>query len=159
MSNQDSDCFVQVTRVQINENVMYFQPSKEKCLDIFRVVQENLNIPQFTTFGIKLTAFLPTDGPMGAVEFVESKALAVSSKQWNSLGQGRRGTGLRVVLHQDGIYELKIEPFFNDPSQLYIELDIQHPEPFVGLDSIEGWMDAAYNYMFGNVKEFLGSFK
>ncbi|MGB9588803.1 MAG: hypothetical protein ACPL7O_11545, partial [Armatimonadota bacterium] len=70
-------------------------------------------------------------------------------------GQGRKGTGLRIVLHQQGIHELKIEPFFGDPSQLYIELDVQHPEPFADLSSIEDKMDAAYEYLFGNVSRFL----
>jgi hypothetical protein len=159
MANPDNDCFVQQTRIQVNENVLYFQASKEKCLDIFNIVSKRLGIQQFVTFGVKLTAFLPMEGPNAAAEFVESRALSVRPEEWALLGAGRKGTGLRVVFHQDGVYELKLEPFFNDLSQLYVELDVQHPETFVGLDSIEGWMDAAYNYLFNNVKSFLGSLK
>jgi len=159
MANPDSDCFVQQTRVQVNENVMYFQASKEKCLDIFNLVQSRLSIPQFLTFGVKLTAFLPLSEPDAATELLESRALAILPKQWELLGPGRRGSGLRIVLHQDGVHELRIEPFFNDPSQLYVELDVQHPQPFTGLEGVEGRMDAAYEYLFGNVKDFLASLK
>jgi hypothetical protein len=159
MANPDSDCFVQQTRIQINENVMYFQASKEKCLDIFRSVTERLGLKQFLTFGIKLTAFLPMSKPDNASEFLASTALAVKPDQWELLGPGRKGTGLRIVLHQNGVHELKIEPFFNDPTQLFVELDVQHPEPFSGLDSIEPWMDSAYDFLFTNAKSFLGSLR
>lgn len=155
MANADSDCFIQQNRVQVNEEVMYFQASKEKCLDIFRLVQGKLNIRQFLTFGVKLTAFLPLSEPNAAAELIESHALAIHTGQWELLGQGRRGTGLRIVLHQDGVYDLRIEPFFSDPTQLYVELDVQHPQPFSELDGIESKMDAVYEYLFGNVRDFL----
>ena len=159
MANPDSDCFVQQTRIQVNENVMYFQASKEKCMDIFRLVTEKLGIQQFLTFGIKLTAFLPMSKPDDAAEFLESTALAIKPDQWELLGPGRKGTGIRVVLHQNGVHELKIEPFFNDLTQLYVELDVQHPQPFSGLDTIESKMDSAYDYLFTNAKAFLGSLR
>lgn len=157
MANQDGDCFVQQTRIQVNESVMHFQASKEKALEIFRIAREWLGIQQFLTFGIKLTAFLPFDAPGEAVSFIEGRMLNLSGQQWDELGPGRKGTGLRIVLHQCGIHELKIEPFFNDPSQLYIELDVQHPEQFNDLSGIEGKMDAAYDFIFGPVKRFLAS--
>jgi hypothetical protein len=56
------------------------------------------------------------------------------------------------------VHDLRIEPFFNDTSQLYIELDVQHPNPLDSLDLVEQRMDAVYEYLFGNVKDFLGSF-
>ncbi len=157
MANQENDCFIQQTRIQVNESVMHFQASKEKALEIFRIAAQWLGIQQFLTFGVKLTAFLPFDAPEESVSFVERNLVRVSDAQWDLLGPGRRGTGLRIVLHQDGIHELKIEPFFNDPSQLYIELDVQHPEPFADLSGIEAKMDAAYSYIFGPVKHFLAS--
>lgn len=158
MANPENDCFVQQTRVQVNENVMYFQASKEKCLHIFEIVKDGLNIQHFLTFGIKLTAFLPMSRPDAAVEFIESRALTMSEDQWAILGPGRKGTGLRIVLHRQGVHELRIEPFFNDTSQLYVELDVQHPEPFNDLSGLEAKMDDAYDYLFTNVKDFIASF-
>lgn len=157
MANADSDCFVQQTRIQVNENVIHFQSSKEKALEIFGIARQFLGIQQFLTFGVKLTAFLPFDSPEDSISFIDQQVLRIAETQWDLLGPGRKGTGLRIVLHQDGIHELKIEPFFNDPSQLFLELDVQHPEPFTDLNGIEGRMDAAYSFVFGQLKRFLAS--
>jgi hypothetical protein len=155
MGNPDSECLVQLGRMQINENVMYFEASKEKCVDLFTRVSERFNIQQFMTFGIKLTAFLPMDSPNGASEFLQEFAFGLGQREWSLLGPGSRGAGMRVVLHQDGIVDVKIEPFFNEPSQLYVEVDVQHPEPFSTLANVGPWMDQAYQFLFGNVKDFL----
>src|ERR1035437_6574744 len=55
MANPTGDFFIQTTRMQINDNVDYFQSSKERAIDLFRLAQNRLHIPQFMTFGIKLT--------------------------------------------------------------------------------------------------------
>lgn len=157
MANADGDCFVQQTRIQVNENIIHFQSSKEKTVEIFNICRGFLGIQQFLSFGVKLTAMLPFDSPQDSVSFIDQRMLKITEPQWELLGDGRKGTGLRIVLHQDGIHELKIEPFFNDPSQLYLELDVQHPEPFNDLNGIEGQMDAAYGFVFGQLKRFLSS--
>lgn len=157
MANPNGDCFVQLGRTQINESLMYFQASKEKCLDIFRMVQEKFRIPQFMTFGLKLTAALPLSSPGEAAQMLQNKAFSISNSQWDLLGHGRQGAGIRVVLHQDGVYDLRIEPLFSNPSELFIELDVQHPQPFSRMEDIGPKMDAVYDYMFGNVKEFIGA--
>lgn len=155
MANPTSDFFIQTSRLQINDNVDYFQSSKEKTLDLLNLAQGKLNIPQFATFGIKLTAFLPMEKGRNSAEMIETSAMASVVDNLELLGPGRKGVGLRFVLHQDGVIELKIEPFFNDLSQLYVELDIQHPNPFNDLSEIEPKMDAAYDYMFREVAGFL----
>jgi hypothetical protein len=154
MANPTGDFFIQTTRMQVNDNVDYFQSSKERAIDLFRMAQERLNIPQFVTFGVKLTAFLPIEGA-NAAQIIENTALASIKDNTEILGPGRKGVGLRFVLHQDGVHELKIEPFFNDLSQLYIELDVQHPTPFNDLGVVEPKMDAAYDYLFREVQGFL----
>ena len=155
MANPADDFFIQTTRMQINDNVDYFQSSKERAIELFRMAQDRLNIPQFMTFGIKLTAFLPVEDGADAAQLIEQAMLGSVQSELDILGQGRKGVGLRFVLHQNGVHELKIEPFFNDPTQIYIELDVQHTNPFNELSSIEPKMDAAYNYLFGEVKDFL----
>ncbi len=155
MANPNGDFFIQTTRMQVNESVDHFQSSKEKILDLFKITQEKLHIPQFVTFGIKLVAFLPVSGPFNAAQIIENSALSSIKDNLDLLGPGRQGAGLRFVLHQDGVHELKIEPFFGDLTQLYVELDVQHPNPFNELDLIELRMDAAYDYLFREVSGFL----
>lgn len=157
MANPNGDdFFIQASRMQTNENVAtYFQSSKEKTLDLFRIAQARLKIPQFLTFGIKLTAFLPLEKGPNAAQLLEDKAVASIKDNLEILGPGRQGVGLRFVLHQDGVHELKIEPFFTDLTQLYVELDVQHPAPFADLSLIEPKMDTAYDYLFREVKGFI----
>jgi hypothetical protein len=154
MANPTGDFFIQTSRMQVNDTVDYFQASKEKAIDLFRMAQERLNIPQFITFGVKLTAFLPVEGK-NAAQIIEDSALASIKDRMEILGPNRKGVGLRFVLHLDGVHEVKIEPFFNDLSQLYVELDVQHPIPFSDIALIEPKMDAAYDYLFREVQGFL----
>jgi hypothetical protein len=158
MANPDSDCFIQTTRVQINESIMHFQSTKEKCMDIFEVTQSHLRVPQFVTFGVKLIAFMPMNEAPRSAQFVEEKLMPTFSEKLALLGEGRQGVGIRVVLHKEGVYELKIEPFFSDMSQLYLELDVQHPTPFSDIACVEEKMDSAYEYLFGPVKDLVMSF-
>jgi hypothetical protein len=155
MANPTGDFFIQTTRMQTNDNVDYFQAAKEKTIDLFRLAQERLHIPGFLTFGVKLTAFLPIEGNLDAAQMLENSALSSIKNSMEILGPGRKGVGLRFVLHQDGVHELKIEPFFSDARQLYVELDVQHPNPFDDLSIIEAKMDAAYDYLFREVQGFL----
>lgn len=155
MANPTGDFFIQTTRMQVNDTVDYFPSSKEKTVDLFRLAQQKLNIQQFVTFGVKLTAFLPVDGPKNAAELIEDTMLASVKDNLELLGPGRQGAGIRFVLHQDGVHELKIEPFFSDLRQIYIELDVQHPAPFSDLNLIESRMDAAYDYLFREVSGFV----
>jgi hypothetical protein len=158
MANPDGDCFIQQTRIQMNESVMHFQSTKEKCVDLFSIIQSQLQIPQFMTFGVKLTAFMPMNEAPRAVQFIERRMLSGMAENLNILGADRQGVGIRVVLHREGVYELKIEPFFGDLSQIYVELDVQHPTPFEDISIVEEKMQAAYDYLFGEVRSFLVSF-
>ena len=155
MANPTGDFFIQATRMQVNDTVDHFQSSKEKTIDLFRLAQAKLSVPQFATFGTKLTAFMPVPAGRNAAEIVESTALGAIKDNLELLGPGRQGVGLRIVLHQDGIHELRIEPFFGDLTQLYVELDVQHPNAFTDLSMVEPWMDAAYDYLFREAKGFL----
>jgi hypothetical protein len=155
MSNPDGDFFIQTTRMQVNDNSNYFGSNKEKAMELFRMAQARLNVPQFLTFGIKLTAFLPMSKGINASELLDNAIFGPAKADLKLLGDGRRGTGLRFVIHRDGIYEVKIEPFFSDTSQMYIELDVQHPTPFNDISIVEPKMQSAYDYLFGEIQDYL----
>jgi hypothetical protein len=113
------------------------------------MVQRRFNIQQFLNLGVKLLAFLPMDRAPAAADFIQERMLPGLKDKLDILGNGRQGTGIRVRLQQDGIHDLRIEPFFNDLSQLYVELDVQHPFPFGDLGLVEPRIEAAYGYLFG----------
>lgn len=156
MSNPGADFLIQTTRMQANESIDYFHSTKDKILDVMSITQAKLQIPQFSNFGIKLTSFMPVDSGNAAVA-LESTALQSIYSNLDKLGEGRKGTGLRIIIHKEGIYEIKIEPLFSDLSQLYIELDVQYPQPFEKLETMSSKMDTAYEYVYGELRSFLQS--
>ncbi len=155
MANPESDFFIQATRLQVNDQMEYFEAVKRKSVDLFAAAQARLQIPEFGTLGVKMTAFLPMTGEQNAAQLLERAAFSHIQDALDQLGDGRRGSGIRVVLHRDGVHDLRIEPFFGDLSRLYVELDIQHPEPFRDLGRVEEKMDAAYNYIQHEIAAFL----
>ena len=155
MSNPDGDFFIQTTRMQVNDNNNYFGSNKEKAMELFSMAQASLNIPQFVTFGIKLTAFLQMPKGINASDLLEDAIFGSNKKNLEILGEGRRGTGIRFIIHRDGIHEVKIEPFFSDNTQMYVELDVQHPNAFTDLKQLEPKMQSAYDFLFGEIQDYL----
>jgi len=158
MAQLEDELLIQQTRIQVNEAVqVHFEMAKEKTLDLFQIITTRLGLRQFLAFGTKIIATLPADGAMAATTFIERSMLKITEEQFGYLGPGRRGTGIRMNFQKEGsIYDLRIEPFFADLSQIYIELDAQFPQPFNDLSGIEGKMDKVYGYLFGEVRDFLG---
>lgn len=155
MANPTSDFFIQTGRLQVNDTVEFFPNSKERAMELFQIAQRSLRVPQFNIFGIKLAASLPLEEGYNAATLIEKSALGNIHNNLELLGPGRQGVGLRIVLHQDGVLELKIEPLFSDLTKIYVELDIQHPTAFKNVDIVESWMDSAYDYLFREVKGFI----
>lgn len=159
LAHGENELFIQHTRMQMNETVStHFDFAKQKAIDLFRMISSKLGISRFLALRTKIIAFLPFEPPGTAAQFLEDNLLKVNEAQYDKLGPGRRGTGIRITMHKDGIYEVRVEPFLANLSQMYIELDIQFPEVFTAVDEMDGRMTKAYDFLFGNVKDFIASF-
>jgi len=153
---QDSECFIQAGRIQVNETIQtHFEMSKQKASDLFQTISAELGINQFVAFGVKLIASCPAGDDANSSQQIESGFLRVGEAEFDKLGPGRRGTGIRINLHKDGIYDIRVEPLLRDMRLLHVELDIQFPEPPITLDMVEARMDTAYNYLFGELRDFM----
>jgi hypothetical protein len=159
LAHGENELFIQHTRLQMNETIAtHFDFAKQKTIDLFGMIASRLGIQRFLAFRTKLVAFLPFEPPATAAQFLEANLLKVSEAQFDKLGPGRRGTGIRISMHKDGIYEIRVEPFLANVGQMYIELDIQFPEVFTAVGDIDAKMTKAYDFLFGNVKDFVASF-
>ena len=157
-----SECLIQAGpqggRIQVNENIStHFEMSKQKAADLFQMIATGLQVEQYIAFGVKIIASCPTDESGDAGKLIERGFLKLSEADFAPLGSGKRGTGIRINLHRDGVYDIRIEPLFRDTRFLHVELDVQFAEPFVGLDTVEPRMDTAYGFLFGELKEFMAS--
>lgn len=157
ISHGDNEVVIQPVRTQINETISaHFQHTKDRAVQMLELVARQFNIHTYQVFGVKLIAFQPANG--SAAEFLESRLLSASPSQLAILGQGRRGTGFRFNLFRDNAnYDLRLEPFFNDLSQLYIELDVNYQPPMASLAEMGPRIDKVYSYLLDEVREFLAS--
>jgi hypothetical protein len=145
--------------VQVNEAVeIHFNATKDKVLDIIRIIGEHFQLDTFANLGVKLIARCPISGDHQASIFLEGKYLKISEPSFGILGPGRDATGLRFHFNRgNSLYNLLIEPHLQDLSKLWIEIDIQYPGPFKGLREIDPHIQAAYDYLTNDVKRFLES--
>jgi hypothetical protein len=151
------NCIIQAGRLQLNEDFGVFQVTKEKFVDVMRVVTERLGISQFVQFGVKIAATAPMRSPMQAGQFLEEALLKLSGDQLDRLGTKRAGAGLRAFVERDGATcTLQIEPLFQDQSHVFLEVDAQYADPFTKLDDIEAKIQRVYDYVFTDVKGFIG---
>ena len=145
--------------VQVNEAIeIHFEPAKDKIMDIFRIIIEHFQLDALANLGVKLIARCPVSGEHQASSFLEGKYLRISEASFGILGSGRIATGLRFHFKRgNSEYDLRIEPHLQDLSKLWIEVDIQYPGLFRELKEIGPQIQAAYDYLTGEVKSFLVS--
>ena len=145
--------------VQVSEAIeIHFSPTKDKVLDVLRIVAEHFQLDTLANLGVKLIARWPVLGERQASSFLEGKYLKISETSFGILGPGRDATGLRFHFNRgNSLYDLRIEPQLQDLSKLWIEVDIQYPSPFRGLKDVGPQIQAAYDYLGSDVKHFLES--
>jgi len=145
--------------VQVNEAIdIHFNATKDKVLDVLRIVAEHFQLDAFSNLGVKLIARWPVSGEHEASSFLEGKYLKISDTSFGILGPGRDASGLRFHFNRsNSLYDLRIEPQLQDLSKLWIEVDIQYPSPFRGLKEVGPQIQVAYDYLTSDVKHFLES--
>jgi len=145
--------------VQVNEAIeVHFDATKEKVVDILNIISQQFQLETFANLGVKIMARWPVSGDRQASNFLEAKYLKISDTSYAILGPGRDATGLRFHFNRgSSLYDLHIEPFLQDLSKLYIDVDIRYPGAFNGLEQVGPRIQAAYSYLFDEVQRFLES--
>jgi len=85
----------------------------------------------FVTQEVVFEAIWPIEGPQ-AQEFLEEHCLRVGRAQAGSLGAACAGIGLKFVFPQFApakAVELRLEPFFRDPKNLFVAITSQDVQP------------------------------
>ena len=158
LAHRDNQIVIQTSLIQFNEEIpVDFVPAKEKVIDILNMITEHLRLKQFLMLGIKLICHLPVEGAAAkSSELLEAKFVALSDAQLQLLGTDRLGTGLRFHFNtNESLWDLRIEPLFQDLTKLYIEIDKHYKQPFAGIDGIENKLQSVRDYIFLDVKNLL----
>lgn len=121
-------------RIQVIDNVgVTFTGAKEKAIDIiknvfFKNIGPKIQPPICLGYGIKLISRLSIDGSKTSASDFIRKNLNVSEDQFKLLGQEQFLLGIRLNFRRnERAFEIRVEPWLQDPSKLWIELDVQFP--------------------------------
>lgn len=158
---EEAECLILNDHVEVGEVIhTHFTITKEKISDIFGTVKEALKIPVFFALAVRLRALWPCDPGVTATDFLNSRLLKIEPDQFQYLRMPVAGVGLRFncprLPHE--IYDFKIEPFFRDTTNLFIEMNAQFPEPLQTATATEERMQHVYDYVFGEIKSFICAF-
>jgi hypothetical protein len=145
--------------VQVNEAIeVHFNATKGKVLDIIEIITQHFQLDTLANLGVKLMASWPVSGDRQASKFLEDKYLKISETSFGILGSERNLTGLRFHFNRGtSTDDLHIEPYLQDLSKLWIDIDIQYPGLFTGLGQVGPQIQRAYDYLTTEVRSFLQS--
>jgi len=153
MAVGDDDLIIEPARAQVNMNLgAPFEAVVQRAMAQFDAVRQFLNIKQYQAFGVKIIGSFPLGEP--SASFLENR-LVRSDAPLDRLGLGRVGTGFRFNFQRDGVWDVRLEPFFKDVSQIYVEVDAQKTEGFTDLKDAAAWMEGVDRYCHREVVDFL----
>jgi hypothetical protein len=153
MAVAEDDLVIQPARAQVNMNLgAPFEAVTQRAMAQFDAVRQFLNIKQYQAFGVKILGSFPLGEP--SASFLEHRLIR-SDAPLDRLGLGRVGTGFRFNFQRDGVWDVRVEPFFKDVSQIYVEVDAQKTDPFTDLKDAAAWMENVERYCRREVVDFL----
>lgn len=156
------DCEIRRDRIILLENLQRsFELVTKDFIDILEIVKGKFSIPVLVDFRCTLRALWPLPTEMDASSFLRSQALNINDDQFRLLGVPIAGTGLRVNcpdLAHNRIHDFKIEPFFRDTKNLFIELASSFPEPIQTVSICDQRMKECYEFLMNKIVSFVKSF-
>jgi hypothetical protein len=154
----NSVCRILQDRIQLSEENLQadIQIYKEKAIEIVRVVQEKIHIPIFLMQSITLRALWPCNNNQNAYEVLQDKFLKIQPEEVEKLERPLAGIGLRFNSPTpENVFDFKVEPWFRDMNQIFIELRGEFPQPIQTLDIAEKRVDQVYQYLFHQIRGFI----
>jgi hypothetical protein len=154
MAVGEDDLIIQNTRTQVNMGMAApWEQVKTRAMAQFDAVRQFLRPPQFQAVGVKIIGFYNLGEPSG--DYLMHRLIRPDA-DIDRLGQGLVGVGLRFNFRRGaGVWDVRIEPFFQDVSHIYIEVDAQRLEPFSDLKVADAWMDEVERFVNRETMDFI----
>lgn len=147
------DLVIQANRAQVNMNLgAPMEAVIQRAMAQFDAVRQFLRLQQYQAFGVKVIGTFALGE--SCADFLENRLIR-SDAPLERLGLGRVGTGFRFNFERDGVWDVRVEPFFRDVSQIYIEVDAQKNTPFTELKEAQEWMESVERYSRRELMDFL----
>ena len=150
----EDDLIIQPTRAQVNMNLgAPWEAVVQRAMGQFDAVRQFLRLNQYVAFGVKIVGSFALGEP--SASFLEHRLIR-SDAPLDRLGLGRVGTGFRVNFRRDdNIWDIRMEPLFQDVSQIYVEVDAQKTQGFSDLRDAQSWLEGVERYINRELLDFL----
>lgn len=158
--NGGSFCRIMNDRIHLSEENLQadIQIYKEKAVDIIKTFQAKTKVPIFLMQSITLRALWPCGTDQNASEMIQERFLKIGPEDIEKLERPFAGVGLRLNSPtQENVFDIKIEPWFRDLKQIFIELRGEFPQPIQTLDIAEKRIDQVYQYLFHQISRFISA--
>lgn len=156
LNSPDDGIVVQPGLIQVRHVVASTpEVARERCGAIVRLLAKRLGLSVFLATGIKVVAHVPALMP--ARSFIADR-LMQNADHLDELGPDFFAGGVKYrSLASAGQPEetLLIEPFIHDDNFLYVDYDVQRPQPFELRDQISTWLDEAFGFVRGPAMRLL----
>jgi hypothetical protein len=147
------DLIIQANRAQVNMNLgAPIEAVVQRAMAQFDAVRQFLRLQQYQAFGVKMIGTFALGE--SCADFLEHRLIRPDAPL-DRLGLGRVGTGFRFNFQREGVWDVRVEPFFRDVSQIYVEVDAQKNEPFNDLKAAQEWMEGVERYCRRELLDFL----
>lgn len=158
-SEQDiSVCQVLRDRINFKEENLQanIQIYKEKAIDILKMTQTKFAIPVFVFQAVTLRGLWDCDPETNSADFIRDRFLKIEPQEVEMLERPLRGVGLRFNSPKpEETFDFKIEPWFRDLKNLFIELRGEFLHPINNLELAERRVEQTYDYLFNKISGFI----
>ncbi|HEY3268215.1 MAG TPA: hypothetical protein VGM37_14935 [Armatimonadota bacterium] len=154
---ESDDLIIQPSRAQVNMALppgVAYEAVVGRAMAQFDAARQFLRLSQYQAFGVKIVGAFSLGE--ACADFLEHRLIRQDAPL-DRLGLGRVGTGFRFNFHREGVWDVRIEPFFRDVSQIYVEVDAQKTDPFNDLKAAQSWMEDVERYFRRELLDFLQS--
>jgi hypothetical protein len=150
----EDDLIIQPTRTQVNMGLgAPFEAVTQRAIAQFDAVRQFLRLKEYHAFGVKVVGSFALGEP--SASFLEHR-LVRSDAPLERLGLGRVGTGFRFNFRRDdNVWDVRLEPLFQDVSQIYVDVDAQKTKPFTDLRDAQAWLEEVDRYLNRELPDFL----
>ena len=128
----------------------------EKTIDILKMIKDRYNLQAYLFQVITLRALWTCNPDLNSRDLLLEKVIKCNEEDWARLERPIAGAGIRINMPgNDNVMDVRIEPWFRDLSQLFIELRGEFPKPVQEIDNVGQRTHETYHFLFENIQKLI----
>ena len=160
-AEKENRCEILRDKIVIREevNVTSFESFCASTLEMMNLIVQRINPPVFISQQNLVRMLYPLDSTQAANQFLVQSFLRLPEGLGQKLGRPLAGVGLRLVFpptpNSPDEFQLRIEPYFRDQTQIFLELAGRFFPPFKNLDEVRSRLRVTYDFLKSSMETLL----